>query len=143
MRHQVTRTMPRGLLRSGLFAVLILYGNVLYADDPTTPSSKLLERIRPEPAVTTASVDSESENTRLLQQLKMKAMVLRDADNGTALVSLGKAQTYTVRLRRMGRSTQATRLDIGSHRIAVQEFSSTSITFIHLDAKQQFTVRSR
>lgn len=127
--------------KSLLAGVLLVYANLGSAAelDPTQPSSKLLDVLRPKTEATTA--DPDPEHVSLDQKLKMKAIVLRDTRHGTALVSFDNAQTFVVRLRRSGRVTLPTELSIGGTSITVTDFSAKWITFSHPDLKQPFTIR--
>lgn len=73
----------------GFCAVMIC--DVTLAQDPTVPSSKILERLQHEqriPLVAMPATGPLNEVRAAAPELKLKAMVLTDSDHGTALIEV-------------------------------------------------------
>jgi len=108
--------------------------------DPTVPSPQIVKRLE---------LDSESSKGQptqsivakklLLPRLRLKAIVLRDNDHGTALVSNGGSEVYLVKLRRTEiNGTQ--RFIIGGLSLAVKDFSKSTLIMHNLQTDQHFIV---
>jgi len=81
-----------------------------FAQDPTVPSPQILERLQQpsEPIVMQRAMLPLSEKAEPLPIVKLKAIVMRDPDNGIALVEMNGRRT---RLRLSRESTSRTEAD--------------------------------
>lgn len=108
------------------------------AHDPTTPSSQITERLlSPKP---NSSVQDKGEKKPNLRRLRIRAMVFRTRDHGTALVSIDDSKSHLIQLRRSSTHDEAHHLNIGGMQLRVVGFSESSITLQKLDTKEQFVI---
>ena len=125
---------------ANLFAVaMLLFSGVnLMAEDrdPTEPSSQITERLS-----LAEKSDRPADELDGLKQLRLKAIVLRDHDNGTALISLGNAESHVLRVRRSEIVSRPTELSLRGMRFRLQDFSNSSITLRRVDSDQVLIVQ--
>lgn len=99
--------------------------------DPTTPSSQILEHLAPPPVTSQAPAirPAPQEIPLTLPQLRLKAMVLRDASHGAALVATSSSQVYRVPLRAVSKGNPPVVLSIGGVAFVVESFSKNRVVF--------------
>ncbi len=91
-----------------------------FGQDPTVPSKEILQRmtratVEPKAVVSEAPV------------VKLKAMVLSDANRGTGIIE-ANGRRYTVKLERADQSVQVgSGIEIAGRRYLVEDFSARSI----------------
>ena len=115
-------------MRVALSIVLMVCGGLTRAQDPTIPSPALLERLQAAPLV----VRSES---RPLPAIKLKSLVMRDSDHGTAIVESDGSRFQLNLDRAQLRQTDGAppetdsrgRLQIGGVEYRVQDFYRRTI----------------
>lgn len=133
-------TNSMAFVRTNLFAVgmLVLSSVGVLAEglDPTEPSSQITERL----SIVDKS-ESPTDAFAFLKQLRLKAIVLRDRDNGSALMAMGKAETYLLPVRRAEIGSAQAGLSIRGIRFLLEDFSRSSITLRRVDSDQVLIVQ--
>ena len=105
--------------------------------DPTVPSQKILERLRPEtpsPAFSAATPVAAADERPTLPDIVVKAIVMADRDHGVAMLECG-GRKLTVRLSREQLRSRQNGSNPGSlngftvqgQRLVVEDFSDTSL----------------
>ena len=134
------KTNLASFVHTNSFAVaMLLFGgvNLMAADrDPTEPSSQITERLS-----LAEKSDRPANASDDLKQLRLKAIVLRDHDSGTALIALGKAETHVIRVRRSEMGSRPTELSLRGIRFRLQDFSNSSLTLRRVDSGQVLIVQ--
>jgi hypothetical protein len=128
----------------GIAAILYVNLSSAVADDadPTTPSAQITERMMvhenrlPSPSVATVS----SAPSLPRPSLRLKAIVLRDPDHGTAIVSCNATETCVVMLQRNKLQSTTNAFHVGGMTLTVKDFSESSVIMQSLDQKQQFLI---
>lgn len=122
-----------------LFIIASAICGIAWAQDPTAPSKAILDRIKNEP---TASAPSIAE-PKLPSKLVLKAIVMRDADHGTALIE-ADGRNYRLQLDRSTISSEPTidhapGIQLGGNFYRLQNFNSRSVTLF--DGLRSFQVQ--
>ncbi|MFO0942150.1 MAG: hypothetical protein U0930_15540 [Pirellulales bacterium] len=111
-----------------LFFILVsAVGCAAWAQDPTTPSKAILDRIKSEPTAT--NVISEP---KAPIKLVLKAIVMQDANRGAALIE-AEGRNYRLQLDRSQQDLQHTNeqspgIQLGGNFYRLQDFTSRSVT---------------
>lgn len=144
----ISKTMISHLL--GVFALLLANVVPSLADDvdPTTPSSQITDLLTmhggalavPHNGENKDKSKSEDEPSIMRPVLRLKAIVMRDLDNGTAIISNNDIENYVISLQRSHLQDAAHAWSIGGISLIVKEFSELSVTMQTLDNTQQFIV---
>lgn len=111
--------------------------------DPTTPSASIAERLRPEKEIAPKLqplVDAGSKPAPPIH-LRLKGIVLRDKDNGTAILSLGSKEYYSITLRRAGADSETVVLQLDDKRLALKDFSESCVILQCIDTDEQYIAR--
>jgi len=132
----------------GVFALLVTNAVPSLADgvDPTSPSSQITDLLmkhggaltNPEKAYDKDKNEDEPSAKRPV--LRLKAIVLRDRDYGTAIISHNDTENYVITLQRTHLLDDTHALSIGGVSLLVKEFSESSVTMQSLDNTQQFII---
>ncbi|MFC1758712.1 hypothetical protein ACFL2H_08080 [Planctomycetota bacterium] len=124
---------------SVVFASCFLFANAMAdwssAADPTTPSPQIAKRLELNAKPTSPDVELVDVN-----QFRLKAMVLRDSNNGTALISVENSHAFVLRLRRSELRSARTRFTIRGLHFVVKDFSRSAILLHRVDTNEQFIV---
>lgn len=80
-------------MRTLLILVFLFSASFIYAQDPTVPSAALLERLN------VSSDVSRLVETRPIPVFKLRSMVMRDPNHGSAIIEAGKHR-YRISLNR-------------------------------------------
>lgn len=110
--------------------------------DPTIPSPQIASRMDTDDAEI-ALVDPANRNIidrSAPFNLRLKAMVLRDSDNGTAIVELNDSQSYVVTLRRLQDSSIKSQIYLGGKKLDVIDFTDSMIVLRATGDTRQFVV---
>jgi len=134
----------------GAFAVWVSHDIAVFADgvDPTTPSSQITDLLRMHGGALTGpdKLKEHDENRKGNEPsidrpvLRLKAIVLRDQDHGTAIISNNEIEIYVITLRRTDLQDTSRALSIGGISLMVKDFSESSVTMQSLDKTQQFII---
>ena len=110
------------------------------AQDPTVPSSQISERLKLQRKSNSNAKDDDEKEKLTPHQLRLKAIVLRDKDNGTALLSDGGSRKFVVKLRRPSRSNLTNHVNIFGFDLVIKEFDKSEIVFQDLKTNEQFVI---
>jgi len=134
----------------GSLALLVINTAPSLADgvDPTTPSSQITDLLMMHGGALTVPSKKEDKNGNesgdepsiKLPVLRLKAIALRDQDNGTAIISNNNIENYVITLQRSHLQDTSHALSIGGIPMMVKEFSESSVTMQSLDNTQQFII---
>lgn len=115
--------------------LLLLNANCGSSDDadPTAASSQIMQRMKLVEKAAQPSIQSH--------ELRLRALVLRDKDNGTALISFRDSNIFLVKLRRADLRSTAYRFDINGTKFFVKDFSAAAIRIQSPDTKQELLIR--
>ncbi|MCA9216162.1 MAG: hypothetical protein KDB27_24005 [Planctomycetales bacterium] len=107
------------------------------ASDPTIPSKAITERLQ---TTATSSLAQHVENKLLTVPLQIKAIILKDRDHGTALLSDGDSKLIVVKLRRSSLGTWRARFAVHGSEYEIRDFSESAIVVYSLTTKRMFTI---
>ncbi len=136
----------------GAFAFLATHAVPSLAEsiDPTTPSSQITDLLMMHEGALNVQDKGEDKDKNEKRKedepsikrpvLRLKAIVMRDPDNGTAFISNNDVANYVITLQRTQLQSSAQALSIGGISLMVKEFSESSVTMQTLDSTQQFIV---
>jgi len=132
----------------GVFALLVTNAIPSLADgvDPTAPSSQITDLLMMHGGAISGADKEENKNEIEDEPsvkrpiLRLKAIVLRDQDNGTAIISNNDSENYVITLQRTHLLENSRALSIGGISLMVKEFAEASVTLQSLDNTQQFIV---
>lgn len=102
--------------------------------DPTAPSpqiSALLDGAHSVPTALEVTKQLATSNVEL-PKLRIKAMVLRDKEHGSALIAVGEDEIRMLPLGPTSPTTPAYQLKLGEAFFQIEHFTSTSIHLRHL-----------
>lgn len=109
--------------------------------DPTKPSLQITERLATDKDDVGRQPERADESRTLLPgQLRLKAIVLRDSDNGTALVSEGDSVVHVIALRRETLPSTSARLSIGRMHLVLTDFSDLFIVMEAVDTHHKYII---
>lgn len=132
----------------GVFALLVTNAipSLADGDDPTAPSSQITDLLMMHGGAM-SNADKEENKNEIEDEpsvkrpiLRLKAIVLRDQDNGTAIISNNDSENYVITLQRTHLLENSRALSIGGISLMVKEFAEASVTLQSLDNTQQFIV---
>ena len=96
-------------------------------NDPTAPSPQIAELLAADATVPAASDHQQSGPQRVMPSVKLKAMVLRDSNHGSALISVAGSEPCLVPLSRNPLGVTGFSLAIGGERFLVVDFSRSHV----------------
>jgi hypothetical protein len=120
---------------------LLANATVAWSDthDPTTPSSQIADRLASDNDVSHLKPTKDAVTTDD-RHFRLKAIVLRDSDNGTALISAGDSEVYVVKLRRANLQSSTNRVSIRGTNFSVKDFSESCVIMQSLDTDRQLVI---
>ncbi len=128
------------------FLMTLTTDQVGFADqtDPTQASdviTGLLTRFNQMPEVPPSIVVPDAEPPYAFPEIRLQAMVLRDPDHGSALISFGNESRIFVPLRRSTADTAAQRFTIDNVTLVLEDFSPHTILMRRLDTNEPIFIR--
>jgi len=111
--------------------------------DPTAPGEALARLLT---SAAGAAPDEAAESVPVAdapspRDLRLKGLVIRDADHGTALLSINGGRSYVVSLHRRSLETAPYRITVGDVEFTVVDFDHSSVTLQDSQTGRRYFVR--
>lgn len=127
------------LILSWLSGSCIAAQTLAITQDPTVPSQKLLQKLRPQPD---SKVKPGQVRTEVaFPPLKIIAMVFRNPNHGTALVRIENDKPIRVYLRREPKGSKGQNIRLGALSFEVKGFTANAILFEETTSKRKLWAR--
>ena len=111
--------------------------------DPTKPSSEIESLLAAEHPITNTQPKPARRETNPVTsfQPRLRGMVLRDSDHGTALISISNSQTQWVPLRRVQPNSPGNKVTLAGANFVVINFTESAIVLQSTDGSRQYVIQ--